>query len=184
MSIYYDEILAGNCFGQINVTTPTSIRNTAQAGASSTKMTNDADSSLVDKKYEQTMENNSITNGKYTVLDDLGFSTTDLYTLARQFLKEKEGTKALHLGYKDKQRLVALSKQVAFGQYQPQSGEQIGFLDVIGNDRRQAWIELGNMSTDMAMNEFIKLLSQQCSMFRPYLEAHRRDNEEKERLSC
>ncbi|CAF1639801.1 unnamed protein product, partial [Didymodactylos carnosus] len=174
--------LAGNCFGQINVTTPTSVKTTAQERDHSIKMTSATDSSLVDGINGEKMENGTIVHEQHTVLDDLGFSTTDLYNMAKQFLKEKEGTKAIQLGYRDKQHLVALSKQAAFGKYQPQSAKQVGFLDVIGNDRRQAWIELGDMSSETAKKKFIELLSERCSMFRPYLEAHCKDNEEKERL--
>lgn len=41
---------------------------------------------------------------------------------------------------------------------------------------------LGDMSKEEAMEEFIKLLTERCPMFQPYVEAHHVDNEEKDRL--
>ncbi len=46
------------------------------------------------------------------------------------------GTKALELTYVDKLTLVALSKQALFGKYKVDVNHEVGFLDVIGNDRR------------------------------------------------
>jgi hypothetical protein len=63
MSLYYDELLAGNCFGQINVTTP----NLDMSSSNGTK--------LVDKKPSS------------AVLEELGFSIEDLFRMARHFLK-------------------------------------------------------------------------------------------------
>ncbi len=48
---------------------------------------------------------------------------------------DKEG-KAIHLTYKDKLRFVALTKQVSFGKYRTDVSPEVGFLDVVGNDRR------------------------------------------------
>ena len=48
---------------------------------------------------------------------------------------EKEG-KAIHLSYKDKLKFVALTKQVAHGKCRPDVSADVGFLDVVGNDRR------------------------------------------------
>lgn len=49
---------------------------------------------------------------------------------------EKEGSKALHTTYKEKLKLVALTKQIAFGKYQPDAMPEVGFFDVVGNDRK------------------------------------------------
>lgn len=46
---------------------------------------------------------------------------------------------------------------------------------------RQAWISLGDMSKEEAMEQFINLLIERCPMFRPHIEAHHVDNEEKNR---
>lgn len=51
------------------------------------------------------------------------------------FIPEKEG-KAMHLSYADKLKFVALTKQVAHGKCRPEASTEVGFLDVVGNDRR------------------------------------------------
>jgi len=38
--------------------------------------------------------------------------------------------------YKEKTYLLALHKQVTCGKYQAESGNEPGFLDVVGNDRK------------------------------------------------
>jgi hypothetical protein len=62
MALYYDEILAGNCFGQINVTPPPS----SSSLNSTMKM---------DKNQELNLS------------DEFGFSIEELFYMARQFLK-------------------------------------------------------------------------------------------------
>ncbi|CAE1157354.1 ACBD3 [Acanthosepion pharaonis] len=52
----------------------------------------------------------------------------------------------MHLTYKDKLKLVAYTKQVAHGKYRTDVFPEVGLLDVVGNDRRQAWQSLGDMS--------------------------------------
>ena len=47
--------------------------------------------------------------------------------------------------------------------------------------RRQVWQSLGEMSKEEAMKKFIELINETCPLFRPYVEAHRRDREEQER---
>jgi len=49
---------------------------------------------------------------------------------------EKVGSKALQLTYKDKLRMVALTKQVASGPFREDAMPAVGFLDVVGNDRK------------------------------------------------
>lgn len=51
------------------------------------------------------------------------------------FSSEKDG-KAFHPTYEEKLRLVALHKQVLLGPYNPDSCPEVGFFDVLGNDRR------------------------------------------------
>lgn len=51
------------------------------------------------------------------------------------FIPEKDG-KAIHLTYKEKLRLVAYTKQAAHGKYRNDVSPDVGFLDVVGNDRR------------------------------------------------
>jgi hypothetical protein len=47
---------------------------------------------------------------------------------------------------------------------------------------RQAWISLGKMSKEQAMEEYIKLLFDRCSIFRIYLQNQHDQTEEKDRL--
>lgn len=50
-------------------------------------------------------------------------------------LSDKDG-KAFHPTYEEKLRLVALHKQVLLGPYNPDASPEVGFFDVLGNDRR------------------------------------------------
>ncbi|KAH9495042.1 Golgi resident protein GCP60, partial [Bulinus truncatus] len=109
-----------------------------------------------------------------------GFSLEDVFKIALKFFKEKEG-KALQLTYQSKLKLVALSKQATFGKFRPDLFPDVGFLDVVGNDRRQAWQSLGDMSKEAAMAEFVQKMADSCSLFQPYVEAHRAEKEEAER---
>lgn len=53
----------------------------------------------------------------------------------RLLLSDKDG-KAFHPTYEEKLRLVALYKQVLMGPYNPDASPDVGFFDVLGNDRR------------------------------------------------
>ena len=48
---------------------------------------------------------------------------------------DKDG-KAFHPTYEEKLRLVALHKQVLLGPYNSDASPEVGFFDVLGNDRR------------------------------------------------
>lgn len=109
-----------------------------------------------------------------------GFDLDELYRLSLQFFKEKEG-KAMHLTYKDKLKLVAYTKQVAHGKYRTDVFPEVGLLDVVGNDRRQAWQSLGDMSRESAMAEFVKMLDRLCPLLKPFIQAHRTERDEKRR---
>jgi len=52
------------------------------------------------------------------------------------FIAGKVGSKALELTYKDKLRMVALTKQVSNGPYHEDAMPAVGFFDVVGNDRK------------------------------------------------
>ncbi|XP_033350731.1 Golgi resident protein GCP60 [Bombus vosnesenskii] len=110
-----------------------------------------------------------------------GFETKELYKIAVNFYKEKEG-KAVHLSYEDKLKLVAFTQQVTHGKCTAENAPPLGVLDVIGKDRRLAWQNLGNISKEQAMEGFIVLLDKLCPLFRTVVEAQRRDIEEKLRL--
>ncbi|KAL1436790.1 hypothetical protein MTO96_049331 [Rhipicephalus appendiculatus] len=109
-----------------------------------------------------------------------GFTLDQLYKMATAFFKEHEG-KAFHISYEDKVNLVAYTLQVTHGKYNPERCKPLGYLDVVGRDRRQAWISLGDTDRETAMKKFIELLNLKCPLFRPFVEAHKADMEEKER---
>ncbi|KYO43509.1 Golgi resident protein GCP60 [Alligator mississippiensis] len=109
-----------------------------------------------------------------------GFGLDELYGLALRFFKEKDG-KAFHPTYEEKLRLVALHKQVLLGPYNPDACPEVGFFDVLGNDRRKEWVALGNMSKQEAMAEFVKLLNRCCHLFSTYVTSHKIEKEEQER---
>lgn len=110
-----------------------------------------------------------------------GFEIRELYKIAINFYKEKEG-KAVHLSYEDKLKLVAFTQQVTHGKCTAENAPPLGVLDVIGRDRRLAWQNLGDISKEQAMGGFIVLLDKLCPLFRTVVEAQKRDIEEKLRL--
>lgn len=109
-----------------------------------------------------------------------GFSLEELYGLALRFFKEKDG-KAFHPTYEEKLKLVALHKQVLLGPYNPDTSPEVGFFDVLGNDRRREWAALGNMERQEAMTEFVTLLHRCCHLFSTYVTSHKIEREEQER---
>uniref|UniRef100_A0A8C6KTJ6 Golgi resident protein GCP60 n=1 Tax=Nothobranchius furzeri TaxID=105023 RepID=A0A8C6KTJ6_NOTFU len=109
-----------------------------------------------------------------------GFPLQELYGMALKFFKDKDG-KAFHPTYEEKLRLVALHKQVLLGPYNPDASPEVGFFDVLGNDRRKEWASLGSMEKEEAMVEFVKLLNQCCNLFAPYVISHKIEREEQER---
>ncbi|KAG7282047.1 hypothetical protein CRUP_023563 [Coryphaenoides rupestris] len=109
-----------------------------------------------------------------------GFDLHELYGMALKFFKDKDG-KAFHPTYEEKLRLVALHKQVLLGPYNPDASPEVGFFDVLGNDRRREWAALGSMEKEEAMVEFVKLLNKCCTLFAPYITSHKIEKEEQER---
>ncbi|XP_070788520.1 Golgi resident protein GCP60 [Pituophis catenifer annectens] len=109
-----------------------------------------------------------------------GFGLEELYGLALRFFKEKDG-KAFHPTYEEKLRLVALHKQILLGPYNPDTCPEVGFFDVLGNDRRKEWAALGSMAKQEAMTEFVKLLNRCCQLFSTYVTSHKIEKEEQEK---
>jgi hypothetical protein len=68
MSLNYDQLLAGNCFGQINVTTPISNNSLPSS------MTNTSDIKTDEKKSS-------------SLTEQFDFSIEHLFNMARYFLK-------------------------------------------------------------------------------------------------
>ncbi|XP_051502656.1 Golgi resident protein GCP60-like [Myxocyprinus asiaticus] len=109
-----------------------------------------------------------------------GFTLEELFRLALKFFKEMNG-KAFNPTYEENLRLVALHKQITFGPYNPKECPEIGFFDVLGNDRRKEWLRLGSMAREDAMEDFVKLLNSCCGLFAPYVASHKIEKEEQER---
>lgn len=63
------------------------------------------------------------------------------------------------------------------------NAQPLGVLDVIGRDRRIAWQQLGTISKAQAMEGFLDLLDRLCPLFKPYVEAIKKDKEEKQRIA-
>ncbi|XP_021468216.1 Golgi resident protein GCP60 isoform X1 [Oncorhynchus mykiss] len=119
-------------------------------------------------------------SSKTTIERKWGFGLLELYRLALKFFKDKDG-KAFHPTYEEKLRLVALHKQVLLGPYNLDASPEVGFFDVLGNDRRKEWAALGNMEKEEAMVEFVKLLNKCCNLFAPYVTSHQIEKDEQER---
>lgn len=111
-----------------------------------------------------------------------GLPLIEVYKLALNFYKDKEG-KAVHFSYEDKLQLVAFSHQVSHGPLLENINKlpPLGTFDVVGKDRRDAWHKLGNLTSDQARLGFIELLGRRCPLFSTFVEAHRREKDEKER---
>jgi len=150
----------------------------------------DSEMSSVDQQFDSL--SNASEEGSFRACSDLsrfdeeyirrwGFRLKELYRLGLKFYKEKEG-KAVQLSYQDKLKLVALTKQVSVGKFNPDNSPALGVLDVIGRDRRVAWQALGDMETEDAMVNFIELLNQSCALFKPFIQAHKADIDNKKRL--
>ncbi|ODM92727.1 Golgi resident protein GCP60 [Orchesella cincta] len=114
-------------------------------------------------------------------LTEWGFSLKDLYNLARTFYKEKQG-KAVHFTYEERLKLSALTYQIASGKFEDSKAPPVGMLDMIGKDKRLAWQALGDKSKADCMFDYVTTLNKQCPLFKPFVEAHKRDLEEKARL--
>lgn len=93
-------------------------------------------------------------------------------------ISDKSG-KAVHLSYEDNLKLVALTMQSNHGPIEQQKLEPLGVFDMIGKNRREQWQSLGAMSKLQAMEGFIDLLDRLCPSFKPYIEAIKKDREEK-----
>ncbi|RWS04967.1 Golgi resident protein GCP60-like isoform X2 [Dinothrombium tinctorium] len=109
-----------------------------------------------------------------------GFALDELFKKAIKFFKDNE-SKAFHPSYNDRNYLLALVLQVKHGAYNESKEPPLGPFDLVGRDRRQAWSDLGTMSKEEAMSTFIKLLDKLCPLFKPFVEAHKREKDEKER---
>lgn len=116
------------------------------------------------------------------IVEKWGLPLKELYTLALKFFKEKEG-KAIHFTYDDKLKLVAYTRQVSHGKLDESKLPPLGVFDVIGRDRRLAWLALGDMSTENSMINFVKLVNKECTLFKHTVEAYKADLIEQKRIT-
>jgi len=101
----------------------------------------------------------------------LGFTLDDLYKVSLDFYKKEK--EELTLGYSDKVQLVALWKQITAGRYSQSKMPEVGYFDVIGNDRRKAWEALADMSKDTAKEKFCETLEERCPSYVDFITAKR-----------
>ncbi|KRZ72156.1 Golgi resident protein GCP60, partial [Trichinella papuae] len=99
---------------------------------------------------------------------------TDLekqYRSAARFFRDKE-EKAFHVPYQKRIYMAALSKQIAHGSFeQNKKDSDVGFFDLFGHDRNEAWKSLENKSREDSMKEYINLLLDMCPQFAFYYAA-------------
>lgn len=134
MSLQYDALVAGNCFGAIDATT--ALPPPAPASEPVTR----------------SIDPNTI----FDLAKTVGYALPELYQSARHFIKsksdvfldhdqrsslsipltDKQKNEGIAIRYDDNLRLVALSKQAHLGPWKPSYTENVGFLDVIGNNRK------------------------------------------------
>ncbi|KAF4083782.1 hypothetical protein AMELA_G00121320 [Ameiurus melas] len=117
---------------------------------------------------------------KWNVENNWGFSLEGIFALALKFFKEMNG-KAFNPTYEENLLFAALQKQIFLGPYNPKVCPEVGFFDVLGNDRRKKWAELGSTVKEDAMEDFVKLLNSCCSLFSPYVTSHKIEKEDHER---
>lgn len=133
--------------------------------------TSDGKTELDDKKSKKNV--NSLDYGKMSI--------EDAFNLAKEFVKAKDGTKALQISYDDRNMMNVLCKQVKHCKFNPDAS-QVGFLDLVGKDRLQLWKSLGHLTREEAMNRYINLVAKVCPLFPLHFEAHKRHVEEQEEL--
>jgi acyl-CoA-binding protein len=73
------------------------------------------------------------------------------------------------LDYEQKVQLLALYKQEKYGPHSPGKDEETGYFDIIGGDRRKAWIKLGDMGREEAQKELVQLLYKAAPQFQEYV---------------
>lgn len=111
------------------------------------------------------------------------------YKLAVQFYRD--ATRRAEFEYDATALLMALHKQVTSGPLNEDTEPALGWFDFVGHDRRAAWEELGDMSKEEAMAEFVKTCEQNHETFSKWLETKlieieeerkERERKEQERL--
>lgn len=100
-------------------------------------------------------------------------STDQAFQVAKDFLKAKDGTKAVQMTYDDRNMIYVLMKQIKNKKLSDEESK-VGFLDLVGKDRLQTWRSLGDLSKEEAMKKYIHLIAKCCPLFHVHFEAHQR----------
>ena len=87
--------------------------------------------------------------------------------------------KAFTPSYEERNRLAVLALQAKHGPIPGDKEPELGALDFVGRDRRQAWQALGQMPQEEAMRQFCQLLHSLCPLFYPFVEAHAKERDER-----
>ncbi|CAG0923084.1 unnamed protein product [Notodromas monacha] len=124
-------------------------------------------------------EDYTATNGNVASSNNVELPLKELFSLGVRFFKEKSGGKAATLSYEERVALVAYTQQATHGKFDESRAQPLGYLDVIGHDRRKFWKNLGDMSKEEAMEKFVSRLTEVSPVFVAYVEAHKRDKESK-----
>lgn len=138
------------------------------------------DSTVSEENESENLPKTEEEQRKWNAENNWGFSLEGIFGLALKFFKEMNG-KAFNPTYEENLLFAALQKQIFLGPYNPKVCPEVGFFDVLGNDRRKKWAELGSTVKEDAMEDFVKLLNSCCSLFSPYVTSHKIEKEEHER---
>merc|ERR1712127_446728 len=139
----------------------------------------DSSSKTSDAKREESVsETKSI---QKTETETATMTTRVVFDLAREFFRAKDGTKAAQMSYDERNMANVLCRQAKHGKYEPEVGQQVGFLDLVGKDRLQLWKSIGDISKEEAMTRYIDIIGKACPLFHAHFEAHKRQHEEKEK---
>jgi len=103
----------------------------------------------------------------------LGFSLNDLYKLSLQFYKKDKQN--LNFTYANKVQIVALWKQVSCGKFSTSKAPEIGYFDVVGNDRRKAWEALQDMAPDVAKQQFCEILESNVPAYTSFINEKKKE---------
>lgn len=105
----------------------------------------------------------------------------NVFNLARHFVNSKDGSNDIQMSYDDRNMMNVLCKQAKYSKFDPDA-IQVGFLDLIGQDRLRLWRSLGHLEKEEAMNRYINLVVKVCPLFIVHFEAQKLDLEKQESL--
>jgi hypothetical protein len=78
------------------------------------------------------LRSNMYADSSFSSVDKL--TTENIYKMARDFVKEKEGSKAVQITYDDRNLMNVLTKIISSRNFEEEQSK-VGFLDLVGKDR-------------------------------------------------